>query len=527
MHRSLRETPSSHSFLRRGIQSVVSIGTLLTLAACGGGGGGGGDDNPPPAPPATNAAPTVNAGADATITLPTATVTLAGSATDDGPAASLTYAWSGPAGVTFSAGTAATTDATFAAAGPYTLTLTVSDGTLTSSDQVAVTVNAAPVTPPTADVWPADDDDSDPTFHGWAKVEASTVGMNQDGLTAAGDFAQAIPPQNIADPNNPPDSGNGMIVRHGQLVHFWGDIDERLQMKSVTKSMGGIVLGLALDANKVTLTGKGVDYMPTFGTPPGENAARAQLITLAQLATHTSGFQKEDGTAAALTALIKRDPGTTWTYSDAGLNWLADVLTTVYQQDLRDVAQSSVWAVLGIKGGTNGDDVQWRTNLSRPPTRDGAPLQFRELASGINANANAMARVGLLFLRKGMWKDNKRVLTAERVAEMHTPRPENATLPLVPDRPSERYPNAQTDYGVLWWTNTSGTMPNVPKDAFWAWGLGEELIVVIPSLDLVIVRNGGQATASSAGRTWNDLDWDGDVAVLEPFLNPIVAATTP
>ena len=39
-------------------------------------------------------------------------------------------------------------------------------------------------------------------------------------------------------------------------------------------------------------------------------------------------------------------------------------------------------------------------------------------------------------------------------------------------------------------------MANVPEDAYWAWGLGEELIVVIPSLDLVIVRNGGQATAS-------------------------------
>jgi hypothetical protein len=70
-------------------------------------------------------------------------------------------------------------------------------------------------------------------------------------------------------------------------------------------------------------------------------------------------------------------------------------------------------------------------------------------------------------------------------------------------------------------------MPNVPADAFWEWGLAEELIVVIPSLNLVIARNGGQATAAAAGRTWNDRDWDGDVAVLEGFLNPIVAATTP
>jgi CubicO group peptidase (beta-lactamase class C family) len=98
---------------------------------------------------------------------------------------------------------------------------------------------------------------------------------------------------------------------------------------------------------------------------------------------------------------------------------------------------------------------------------------------------------------------------------------------VVPQRQSERFPNAPTDYGILWWTNKSKTMPNVPEDAFWAWGLGEELIVVIPSLDLVIVRNGGQATASGAGRTWNDRDWDGDVEVLAPFLDPIVAATTP
>jgi CubicO group peptidase (beta-lactamase class C family) len=137
-----------------------------------------------------------------------------------------------------------------------------------------------------------------------------------------------------------------------------------------------------------------------------------------------------------------------------------------------------------------------------------------------------MARVGLLFLRKGMWKD-QRILSEAFVDQVHTPLPENATLPLVPDVPSHKFPNAQTDYGVLWWTNKSGTMPNVPKDTFFAWGLGEELIVVIPSLDLVIVRNGGQATANAAGRTWNDQDWDGDVAVLEPFLNPIVAATTP
>jgi CubicO group peptidase (beta-lactamase class C family) len=499
------------------------MSAVFILAACGGGGGGGGDD--PPAPPAQNARPTVNAGSDATATLPSATVALTGSATDDGPAASLTYQWSSApdTGVTFSAPTAAASNVTFTTAGTYTLTLTVSDGTQTGTDQLSVVVSGAPAP---AQVWPAADDDSDPVFHGWAKVEASTVGMTQGGLDAAEDYAVTIPSGNIA-PGTIVDPGNGMIVRHGNLVHFWGDIDVRKDMKSVTKSMGGSVLGLALDESKVTLSGKGIDYMPTFGTPPAGNAADAQLITLAQLATHTSGFEKPDGDATALTAIIQATPGTQWTYSDAGLNWLADVLTTVYQQDLASLANQRVWSVLGLSGdAANGDDVRWRINIQRPPTRDGGTLQHRELASGIFANANAMARVGLLFLRKGMW-NGTRVLSEDFITRVRTALPENAGLPVVPERQVERFPNAPTDYGVLWWTNKSRTMPNVPEDTFWAWGLGEELIVVIPSLDLVIVRNGGQATASGAGRTWNDRDWDGDVEVLAPFLDPIVAATTP
>jgi CubicO group peptidase (beta-lactamase class C family) len=514
----------------RGIKSVLFVSTLFTLAAFGGGGGGGGG-NPPSAPPATNAPPSVNAGADTTATLPNATVSLTGSATDDGPTTSLGYQWTAnpSTGVTFSSATSAATSATFTTAGSYTLTLTVSDGTLTGSDTVTVTVSGAP--PPAADVWPADDINETDPLHGWIQVPASSVGMVQGGLDQAAAFAQNVP-DTVREPGatvkNP---GAGMIVRHGQLVHFWGDIDRRQDMKSVTKSMGGILFLLAMEQNQVALTDKGVDRMPGFGTPPAGNAARAQLITLAQLATHTSGFQKEDTMDnGQITSVIEFEPGTKWHYSDAGLNWLADVLTFRYQQDLSALAQSGVWSVLGLNrnssGGTTTDDVTWRANFQRPATRDGGTLQYRELASGITANVNAMARVGLLFLRNGKWKDTQ-VLKPESVTRVRTPLPENANLEVVPNREGEKYPNATTDYGVLWWTNKSKTMPNVPEDAFWAWGLGEELIVVIPSLDLVIVRNGAQDTAGSTGRVWNDNDWDGDVAVLEPFLNPIVAATTP
>jgi hypothetical protein len=99
----------------------------------------------------TNLAPVISAGADKSATLSGASVavSLTGTASDDGLPApgSLTYSWTkiSPASpaVTFSSPNALSTSATFPATGVYTLRLTVSDGLLTASDDVVVTVSAA------------------------------------------------------------------------------------------------------------------------------------------------------------------------------------------------------------------------------------------------------------------------------------------------------------------------------------------------------------------------------------------------
>ncbi len=106
---------------------------------------------------ASNVAPVANAGPDKSATLAsgTATVALAGSATDDGlpSGSSLSYAWtsiSGPAAITFSSPGMAATNAIFTVAGNYVLRLSVSDSQFTASDDVAVTVNAPSTTTPTS-----------------------------------------------------------------------------------------------------------------------------------------------------------------------------------------------------------------------------------------------------------------------------------------------------------------------------------------------------------------------------------------
>ncbi|MBL9039763.1 MAG: fibronectin type III domain-containing protein [Archangium sp.] len=93
-----------------------------------------------------NTAPSVNAGANGSVTLPN-TYALQGTASDDGLPAALAVSWSkqsGPGTVTFTNGNTPTATAAFSAAGSYTLRLTATDTALTSVDDVVITVNSAP-----------------------------------------------------------------------------------------------------------------------------------------------------------------------------------------------------------------------------------------------------------------------------------------------------------------------------------------------------------------------------------------------
>ena len=99
--------------------------------------------------PPVNQPPVVNAGSNQTITLPAA-ANLNGTVTDDGlpnPPATVTVAWSkdsGPGTVTFTNSAATATTANFSVAGTYVLRLTASDGALSASTTVTITVNPAP-----------------------------------------------------------------------------------------------------------------------------------------------------------------------------------------------------------------------------------------------------------------------------------------------------------------------------------------------------------------------------------------------
>ena len=144
------------------MRTLLLIATVLTFTACGGGGGndnGGGGGTP------TNRAPTANAGVAQSVDEFDA-VTLDGSASSDPDAGTaLTYSWTQMSGANVTLAGATTAAPTFDAPDVTALNtpevlrfqLTVSDGSLSNSASVDITVNDAGLginSPPTAAAGP-------------------------------------------------------------------------------------------------------------------------------------------------------------------------------------------------------------------------------------------------------------------------------------------------------------------------------------------------------------------------------------
>jgi CubicO group peptidase (beta-lactamase class C family) len=515
--------------------------------------------------PPPNTAPAVDAGNDMAIALPVDTVSLNGVVSDDGqPMGTLNLIWSmlsGPGAVSFLNPTEASTTATFVTPGDYVLQLNASDTVLGTSDQLSIKVYPSAVLT-TIQVIPDPAvllRDSTQQFQadgldqtGQPYTIAPTWGATGGSIDAsgfytagavAGQFQVTASAENVvgqADillmddlgpwPTNGWDTaipadmemeqvlleqardyaltsgGAGMITRHGRAVLSWGDTTAKFDVKSVTKSVGGLMLGLAVKDNLVALTDLAQTHFPAIGANPATNVDTGWLdeITILNLATHTGGFDKPGGYVNIL-----YQPGTTWAYSDGGVNWLADTLTVANQSDLSPILNSRILSPLGIPA----EQVSWADSSHRDLLVEGFPR--REFNASVSISPDAMARLGYLALRNGTW-DGEIIVPPTFVDQMRTIVPAVTGLPVSNDLDS-KYSGASDHYGISWWNNVDGSLPNVPTDAYWAWGLGDHLILVIPSLDIV---------ASRTGNAWAGNRTPSYFEVLAPFFDPIVQSVS-
>jgi CubicO group peptidase (beta-lactamase class C family) len=327
----------------------------------------------------------------------------------------------------------------------------------------------------------------------WPVAAPEELGLDATKLAAARDFAMRA------------GDGAGHVIRFGRLVLSWGDSRTHYGLLSSSKSIGaGTALGLALADGKVALDDRAVKHHPAFGFPPETNKQTGWLdqITLFQLATHTAGFEKPSGYEPLIFA-----PGTRWSYSDGGTDWLGECLTYAFKEDIAELVQRRVFGKIGIAE----SDYLWKTHSRRPPVIEELGLKRRMVSAGILSNVHAMSRYGYLFLRRGSWK-GERVLPESFIDLVRRPPPGLAAVP--PLRPVP-FPRASSHYGLLWWNNHDRTMPELPADAYWTWGLYDSIVMVIPSLDMVIVRLGKKGFREG---------WDAHYEQIAPFIVPLVTA---
>ena len=81
-----------------------------------------------------------------------------------------------------------------------------------------------------------------------------------------------------------------------------------------------------------------------------------------------------------------------------------------------------------------------------------------------------LARVGQLMLNKGYWND-KEIIPKNLIEESTKPCP------------------LASNYGYLWWINDpkNGLFPGAPQSAFFAMGVGIQVMYVDPENDIVII----------------------------------------
>jgi len=285
------------------------------------------------------------------------------------------------------------------------------------------------------------------------------------------------PNYRIAGPMRERGKPAGIILKNGYIVAQWGDVKRVDMTFSVSKSFLSTVAGLATDDHLIKNIDDHVnEYLwdDKFG---GEHNSK---ITWRHLLTQSSDWSgclfdvcdwadrppKQGGIDDWKNRKLL-EPGSTFEYNDVRVNLLAYSLLEVVRKPLPVVLRERIMDPIGAS-----TTWRWYGYDNSFINIDGQMIESvsggGHFGGGIFINTLDQARFGLLFLRKGKWK-NKQLISEQWVNSVGQPSAANRS------------------YGLLWWTNQENQLGNVSKDIYYANGFGGNFIVVDNEHDFVIV----------------------------------------
>jgi len=304
-----------------------------------------------------------------------------------------------------------------------------------------------------------------------------------------------------------------VIIQGGRLVHEQYapgySKDTRLVSWSMAKSVTQALVGVAVQQGLVSID------RPMGSQHWQANDRRAQIpwrtwlqmtdgqryleigapsVTASDAAKKLFGPGRLDVARWCAGLPLIHEPGMFWNYNSCGIVLTANALTNAVVPDpasprqrrevMMNWMRENLFNVIGMR--------------SAQPEFDATGLYYGSAL--IYANARDFAKFGLLYMRDGMW-DGRRVLPEGWVDFARTPGT-----------------GTNSDgYGAGWWLNPQeGTgrprrvlMDTGGRDGFSAQGHEGQIVLVVPSKDLIIVRMGLVAETPDA---WDKLyDWMGRV----------------
>jgi CubicO group peptidase (beta-lactamase class C family) len=308
-------------------------------------------------------------------------------------------------------------------------------------------------------------------------------GIDQAALDAAVATAFAEP-----DPAHPRNTRALVVVHGGRMVaeRYAPGFDKTMPLIawSVTKGAMNALIGMRVKDGKLAVTDRAL--LPEWR---GDGDPRRD-ISLDDLLRMSSGlafdesyddplgdvtemlFVKDDMARFAASKPLLYAPGSHWAYSSGTSVLLAAVLRQTFagENDYLRYPHQRLFGPLGMRSAVLETDAS------------GAFVG----SSLLYASARDFARLGLLFLNDGVWR-GERLLPEGWVAYTLTP------AKAAPDE----------SYGAQMWLKLPESAgygePPMPDDAFYFLGHDEQVVAVVPSRDLVIVR---------LGLTQEGGDWD-------------------